>query len=155
MVSINSQSSSASRFHQSPDHEYRFLRQQGETLANLGHYLQALECFRQALALRPDAADVWIFQGVTQLHLKQYDAALASCNRAVELEPRNREAWIFRGVALNYLGLYDECYSSYDRALGKTEPTSPKAELVEALRAGRSLLRRLKSTFEELLTAHG
>ncbi|MGF1499721.1 MAG: tetratricopeptide repeat protein [Elainellaceae cyanobacterium] len=155
MVSINGQSSSASSLQRSPDHQYRFLRQQGETLANLGRYLQALECFQQALSLCPDAADVWVFQGVTQIHLQQYDAALASCEQALALEPHNREAWIFRGVALNYMGRYDECYSSYDRALGKPDPAMIPLDLAGWLQTGRSLLRRLKATCEDLLTAHG
>ncbi|NET09695.1 MAG: tetratricopeptide repeat protein [Merismopedia sp. SIO2A8] len=95
---------------------YSFFQQQGETLANLGQYQQALQSFDHGIALNPNIPALWIFRAVVLIHLKHYRDALASCDRALELAPNNSEAWIFRGAALHYLGDYQNSYSSYAQA---------------------------------------
>ena len=95
--------------------------QQGESLANLGHYSEALVAFDQAIAAHHSnptkRAATWVFRAVVLLHLQSYDDALVSCDRALELEPRHVEALVFRGVALNYLECYQDSYASYAKAI--------------------------------------
>lgn len=101
---------------------------QGETLANLGNYAEALAKFNQSVVLQPNYDAAWVFRGVVLIHLGQYQEALLSCDRAIEISPTNAEAWTFRGVALQRLGHYSEAYDSYDRAVGK-ELISPWQKL--------------------------
>lgn len=100
--------------------------QQGESLANLGHYSEALTAFDQAIAAHHSnptkRAATWVFRAVVLLHLQVYDDALVSCDRALELEPRHVEAWVFRGVALNYLERYQDSYDSYAKAISLAHP---------------------------------
>lgn len=93
--------------------------EQGEALANLGNYAEALVYFNQSVAMQPNYDAAWVFRGVVLIHLGQYQEALLSCDRAIEICPTNAEAWTFRGVALHRLDRYAEAYASYDRAVGK------------------------------------
>ena len=107
------------------------LYHQGKSLANLGHYADALAAFEQAIAAhssRTQAGNahmltaLWVFRAVVLLHLQAYDDALTSCDHALALEPRNVEALVFRGVALNYLERYQDSYASYAKAMGLASP---------------------------------
>lgn len=91
---------------------------QGDTLANLGCYEEALVSFNQALEIQPDDHAAWVFRGVVLIHLGRYSEALASCEKALAIQPNDKQAWIFRGAALHYLGQYKRAYTSYDKALG-------------------------------------
>lgn len=91
---------------------------QGDRLANIGNYTDALTCFEKVLDIRPDYAPAWVFRGVVLIHLERYEEALQSCEKALLLQPKDSESWIFRGVALHRLGHYKDAYASYDRALG-------------------------------------
>jgi Flp pilus assembly protein TadD len=95
--------------------------EQGRALANLGKYVEALDCFDRAVLRCPDDPELWVFRGVTLIYLEQYEAALTSCDRALSISPTDPEAWVFRGVALQRLGRYRESYNSYDQALGNGE----------------------------------
>ena len=99
---------------------------QGESLANLGRYREALVAFDQAIATptgnTTKLAATWVFRAVVLIHLQSYDEALSSCDRALELEPRHVEAWVFRGVALNYLEQYPDSYESYAKAMKLAQP---------------------------------
>ena len=100
--------------------------QQGESLANLGYYPEALDAFNQAIAAHPGSPTkltaTWVFRAVVLIHLQSYDEALLSCDRALELEPKNVEAWVFRGVTLNYLEQYQDSYASYAKAMKLARP---------------------------------
>lgn len=91
---------------------------QGEMLANLGRYEEALVCFDKAVEVQPDDYAAWVFRGVVIIHLNRPEDALKSCNKALEIQNSDVQAWIFRGVALHRLGRYAEAYDSYNKALG-------------------------------------
>lgn len=104
-------------FLSTPECDWHYWSQQGKTLANLGHYSDALRCFERSLALYPKDPEALVFQGVILIHLEQYEEALAALNRALQIDPHHIEALVFRGAALNYLGQYEQCYTSYHQAL--------------------------------------
>lgn len=106
---------------------------QGEALANIGNYAEALTIFDQIIALQPDHDAAWVFRGVVLIHLGRYQEALLSCDRAIEIYPANPEAWVFRGVALHRLGRYSEAYASYDRATNQ-KTVSPWQKLKQTLK---------------------
>lgn len=90
---------------------------QGDILANLGRYEDAIAQFDRLVDDTSDAVAALVFQAVCQIHLDRPELALALCDRALALAPRHVEAWTFRGVALHRLGQYQESYKSYDMAL--------------------------------------
>ncbi|MBD2460102.1 tetratricopeptide repeat protein [Oscillatoria sp. FACHB-1407] len=112
---------------------------QGEALANLGRYPDALYCFERVIKIRPDYAAAWVFRGVILIHLERYEEALDSCEQALSLQPEDSEAWTFRGVALHRLGDYRSAYASYDRALG-----------VKRQSMWQTLLQRLRKVWKSL-----
>ncbi|MEO1590163.1 MAG: tetratricopeptide repeat protein [Cyanobacteria bacterium J06632_22] len=102
-----------------------FWHLQGEALANLGRYRDALASFDQALGLAPDRTESLVFQAVCYVHLQHYAQALSRCDRALDLAPRHTQAWLFRGVALQRLGRHSEAYRSYEQALPQS-PARPR-----------------------------
>lgn len=103
--------------------------ERGERLANLGHHLEALNCFDRVVAVQPDHAQAWTFRGVVLIHLGREQEALASCDRALADNPHEQEAWTFRGVALHRLGRYRQAYASYNKALEAQRLSSARSEL--------------------------
>lgn len=91
---------------------------QGEALAKLGRYAEALASFEQVLAMQPNYHAAWVFKGVVLVQLRRYKEALASCEQALAINADDKQAWVIRGAALNYLGQYKKSYASYDKALG-------------------------------------
>ncbi|MFM7450459.1 MAG: tetratricopeptide repeat protein [Leptolyngbyaceae cyanobacterium] len=91
---------------------------QGEALASLGSYGDALISLNRAIELHSTVSNYWITQAVVLIHLHDYLGALDSCERALAIEPGNREAWLFHGSALQRLGRYRDAYASFDKAAG-------------------------------------
>ena len=119
-----------------------FWHVQGEALANLGRYSDALISFERAVELTPDRADSLVFQSVCCIHLQRYAQALGLCDRALEFAPYHTQAWLFRGVAQQRLGQYTAAYRSYEQAL----PTSRSTHISLSLR----LEQRLKPLLHQL-----
>jgi tetratricopeptide (TPR) repeat protein len=112
---------------------------QGDALANMGNYDEALACFDKAVGIQPSHHAAWVFRGVMLIHLERYQEALESCNEALKFQPRDAEAWTFRGVALHRLGHYKAAYASYDKALGmRRQPF--RETIVQNLKGLRQLL---------------
>lgn len=103
--------------------EARFWHLQGEVLANLNRYQDALESFDQALEIDPVAVNTLVFKAVCWIHLQKFERALACCDLALVIKPSDSQAWLFKGVALQRLGQYRSAYSSYDHALGQKPPS--------------------------------
>lgn len=97
--------------------------EEGNDLASLGCYEEALASFDQAVAIEALNNVAWVQRAVVLIHLNRYMDALNSCDRALEIDNSDRQAWLFRGAALNHLGRYQECYTSYDRSLGMERQT--------------------------------
>lgn len=89
---------------------------QGEALANLGSYGDALISLNRAIELHSGVSNYWITHAVVLIHLRDYLGALDSCEQALAIDPSNREAWLFHGSALQRLGRYRDAYASFDKA---------------------------------------
>lgn len=130
--------------HLQPDHASAWYGQ-GDALANLHRYPEALESFDRAIALNPLNPAAWTFRGVVLLHLERYPEALESCDRALKICPEDQEAWTFRGVALQRLGRYGQAYKSFQAATPDLDPPiSWRQKLGQVFRKFLNLLRRFQ-----------
>ena len=89
----------------------------GCALQNLRRDEEALLCFRQTTALRPDFVDAIVNCGISQLALRRYADALESFDKVLAKIPADAEAWNNRGNALLELGRPAEALTSLDKAI--------------------------------------
>jgi tetratricopeptide (TPR) repeat protein len=85
------------------------LYNKGLSLQNLGHSSRAIECYDEALKLRPNYAAAWNNKA-TALN---GEAALYCLDQALKINPRSEESWYNKGVRLSELGRAreaEECY---------------------------------------------
>jgi predicted O-linked N-acetylglucosamine transferase (SPINDLY family) len=91
-------------------------------------FTQALELFRQAVALCPQNAVFYFNQANALSALARTVLAVASYDKAIGLQPQYAEAYNNRGTALKDLGQLDKALASYDKALA-IQPQHAKAHL--------------------------
>ncbi|MCI0531002.1 MAG: tetratricopeptide repeat protein [candidate division Zixibacteria bacterium] len=63
---------------------------------------EAIDFYRQALAIDPENSNVWTDLGTMQLHNGQVDQAIQSYTRATEIDPKNQMAWFNLGVLYRF-----------------------------------------------------
>ena len=78
---------------------------------------QAIEHYRQAVALRPDYAEAHYNLGRLLVHLGQLNDAVAHYERAVAINPGDAEAQNNLGVTLYGMGRADDAIAHYRKAL--------------------------------------
>ncbi|MBC7601062.1 MAG: glycosyltransferase family protein [Ramlibacter sp.] len=93
------------------------LSAQGRELRRAGQPAQALVLVEQAMALRPDSADIANQHGITLRQLSRAAEAVASFDRAIALAPTLASAHANRANALRDLGQREAAIDGYDRAL--------------------------------------
>jgi tetratricopeptide (TPR) repeat protein len=89
----------------------------GYSLAAMGLWEKAIECYDRSLALEPNHAQTWTNKGRCLAALEQREEAIECYDRAVDLNPLLADAWNNKGVALDHLGQRDEAIVCFDRAL--------------------------------------
>ena len=68
--------------------------QVGNFLRIQGHTYQSIECFRSALAITPNNADVLLNLARVLHNLKYFDDAVYLTQRSLELQPSDQNAWL-------------------------------------------------------------
>lgn len=122
----------------------------GAINGTLGHFDEAADCCRRAIALRPDYADAHYNLAQAYMHLNKLAPAAESFRAVVRLRPDHAEAWNNLGNALHDLRRRDEAIACYREALrlrpdftgtryrlaalgGEAAPDKPPAEYVAKL----------------------
>jgi protein O-GlcNAc transferase len=100
----------------------------GRALQGRGKHEEALACFDQALAVKPDDAEAHFHRGASLRQLGRHAEALASYDRALTLKPRYAEAFFNKANLLSALGRLQDAMASYDQALA-LKPDYAKAYL--------------------------
>jgi protein O-GlcNAc transferase len=92
-------------------------------LANLAHVYRAaarwgkaVECMRQAIALRPEDALLWSNLAAFLQADHRYVEALTSAGKAVSLAEGSSEAWVALGNGQCFLGLHEHAARAYSKA---------------------------------------
>ncbi|CAG9334100.1 unnamed protein product [Blepharisma stoltei] len=79
--------------------------------------LEAIECYRKAIKICPDWADIYNNLGNALDELGKYPMAIESFNKAIELEPENPSFYNNRGLALKGQGKYLKAIKWFDKAI--------------------------------------
>lgn len=98
-----------------PVHFYR-----GVALSGLGRPKEALECFKDALALGPDREDlaaIYFYAGQCLKEMGRFLEAVSSLNKALEADSRGYEAWNLLGYCLFRLKRHREAIGAFVKAL--------------------------------------
>jgi tetratricopeptide (TPR) repeat protein len=82
---------------------------------------KALNCFDEALDIRPQLGDALIKKAAALEKLERMDEAIACYDRAIELGDSATTALLQKGGMLNRLARYDEALQCYERALQTQE----------------------------------
>ncbi len=89
------------------------------SLSGLDRLDEALACYEQALALRPDEPRLLSARGNVLRRLGRLDAAHASLDRALELAPERDDVWLNKGLACVDAGREDEALRCFDEAVAR------------------------------------
>ncbi|MBA3871215.1 MAG: tetratricopeptide repeat protein, partial [Anaerolineae bacterium] len=97
---------------------------QGNVLALMGRYQEALPILQKVTQVMPAHAQSWARMGNALRNLKQPEDALKALQQATLLDPKYTWAWNETGITLEQLGRLDDALSAYQRA-GNTAPKDP------------------------------
>lgn len=93
------------------------LYQQGETLATLQRYDDALAAYDKAIGIQQDFPEAWNGRGQMLAQLQQYQPALDAFDRAIQLNPQSSQSWSDRGYLLNEWQRPNEALQSFAQAI--------------------------------------
>ena len=90
----------------------------GSMLYQIGSIEDAIETYKQVLAIAPDHFDALQLLGVVAARKKNYAEALDLLSRAIAINPSHPQSYNNLGNALQDLNRLDEALSNYDQAIG-------------------------------------
>lgn len=107
------------------------LTHMGNFFQDAGKYEQAIEYYRQALAIRPQEVNVRTDMGICLRELGKPDEAIAEFRRSVEDQPDHWQTWLNLAI----VSLYDkQDAATAASALGRVEALNPSHPGLPALR---------------------
>ena len=89
----------------------------GIKLFNEGRYEEAIRCYDEALALKPDAYKIWLNRGNACYKLGYYEKACGSYNEALKYKSDFIPAYTSKGKALKELQRYDDAIECFNNVL--------------------------------------
>ena len=89
----------------------------GYSLAEMGLWAKAIECYDRSLELEPKHAQTWTNKGVCLAALERRQEAIECHDRALALNPTFADAWNNKGTALVDLEQPEGAVVCFDRAL--------------------------------------
>jgi Flp pilus assembly protein TadD len=99
--------------------------QLGKRCTRAGNFLQALGYYDRAIALWPEAGEVWHDRGVALLRLGRYREAAESYERALAYMPESAVTWYALGVARHQGGQPERAVAALERAVALS-PSNPR-----------------------------
>src|SRR5205807_2090392 len=93
---------------------FEVLNNLGLTLRDWGDLEEALEAFRESLAVAPDFWAAWNNAGITLTQLGCFEGALGAFDRALTLQPDKAETHRNRAMALLSMGDYRRGWPEYE-----------------------------------------
>lgn len=122
-------------------------RQAGASLDT--HPEQAIQLYKQALAIRPDWAEGWLYLGGTLYQLGHYPEATDALHKGLDLAPVFANGWALLGLSESQLE--DEDQALTDIRKGEEMGLSGGVQFETAVRLRAAQLLILSSAFDEAL----
>ena len=97
-----------------------------------GRFEDAADCYRKALAIKPDDFGPLMNLGAALNDLGQFAEALDQHDRALQIDPRHVEVLSNRAVALAGLGRYDDALAGFEHCLS-IDPLRPEGWMGKAM----------------------
>jgi cytochrome c-type biogenesis protein CcmH/NrfG len=94
------------------------------------NYDDAINLYKKALAIRPDALNVRTDMGTAMFYLNKYDDAIATFQEVLKTDPNNAQALFNLGVAMLHGKNDPKRALEYWQKLVETNPNHPQAEFV-------------------------
>jgi serine/threonine protein kinase len=93
------------------------LNNKGISLANLKHYIEAIECYDKAIKIDPKDLSAWYNKGVVLGELNRNQEGVECHKKVLEIDQKDIDAWYNKGVALGNLNRNQEAVECYNKAL--------------------------------------
>lgn len=90
---------------------------EGLQQAKAGDLLTALDLYKRASQIQPQAYEYWFNQGLTLFYLQRFTEAIAAYDKTLALKPDFYKVWYNRGGILGELGDFDGAIASFDQAI--------------------------------------
>lgn len=130
-----------------------WLRDKGVFHQKRNEWSQALACFDQACAARPEIASYQGARAYVMFQLDDHAAAAEGFRAALALDDTNRWWWIRLARSLTHLGLPTEAIEAYGRALALQEDAATRSARDELLRQLRSGSRSASAAYYDAVFA--
>ena len=105
----------------------------GEALVALGRYEEAIEYFRMAEAIQPEAFGPVVNQGLSHGNLGHHEEAVREFRRALAIRPDSAFAWCLLGRSLVRLDRRQEAVECFTKSLGLERDAGTFLRVVELL----------------------
>ena len=89
---------------------------EGQALANLKRYKEALAAYNQAHHLNPNDVIAYTYKAIALVNLERYEEALVACNQALLIDPSYALAYNNKGSAFERLGKKRDAEQARKRA---------------------------------------
>ena len=86
---------------------------------------QAVPDFEQAIRLKPDSPEAWLYLAIAHQGLKHWSKALVEAKEAVRLDPHSVVNWVILGHFYEDVGLGEQAIDAYQQAL-QISPNNPR-----------------------------
>ena len=110
----------------------------------MGEYEKAIERFKKAMKLNPEAFTPYFQLGVIYFYTGRYNEAIPKFRKAIEIDPNSGDSYFFLGVSQEKLGFYEETVKNLSKAEEVYKRNKKKAEAKIARDAKKRMSRLLK-----------
>jgi tetratricopeptide (TPR) repeat protein len=106
----------------------------GNALAQQGKYDEAINCWQNAIALKPDYVEAYEDWGSVCQKLEDFENAIACYSKALELQPNNYQTAYNLGLCFSFVGRGEEAIACFQNAIQlKPDSTQPYCDLAYLL----------------------
>lgn len=99
------------------DEKARAFLEEGQRRADEGKWDEALQAYRQALAIDPRYGDAYIGMGDAYMSAGKYKEGFAAYEQAVSVAPSNPDAHYSLGAAYNDMAMYGDAFKPFVQAI--------------------------------------
>src|SRR5262249_52760377 len=118
----------------------------GTQLSNKHDYEAAVQAFREAIKLAPQAPELHVNLASVLYATGKYAETITECNKAIDVNPKDPFVWTIAGPAYQMLGQIEQAIGAYKRCVELSAPQSAdRKRYLEALHGMESELKSRKA----------